>query len=135
MLHLHGKSSEQTIVDISACYAPLQNAFCQPPSYHIIDHRTVPLTLFLVNQCSEEKCIHYLSQNIKPEYVVEGLKQSDFVHLSPLLLLIFLCDQEGQRIDSCIDYRSLNKIKVRFCPLPLVPVAMDSCVEQHFQQA
>lgn len=103
MLHLHGKSSEQTIVDISACYAPLQNAFFQPPSYHIIDHRTVPLTLFLVNQCPEEKCIHYLSQNIKPEYVVEGLKQSDFVHLSPLLLLIFLCDQEGQRIDSCID--------------------------------
>ncbi len=31
MLHLHGKSSEHTIVDINACYAPLQNAFCQPP--------------------------------------------------------------------------------------------------------
>lgn len=67
----------------------MSSARDHPPSHHLINHGTVPLTWFLVNQCPVERFIHYPSQNRKP-WRSMGLRSSNrATSIHPLLLLVF----------------------------------------------
>ncbi|XP_048022275.1 uncharacterized protein LOC125252755 [Megalobrama amblycephala] len=99
------------------------------PSCLHTGHGTVPLICFRVNQCQRVRSTHYPSRRRRPWRITSrrpSLKDTSGRLLPPAASSFFFVAKKDGDLWPCIDYRSLNKITVKFrYPLPLVPAVLE----------
>lgn len=106
-------------VDIPAYYAPFQDVFCPRKATQLHPHQPwdCAIDLILCEPVPRGKTypLSILEQKAMEKYVAEALKKVIFIHLPPLPLpVFFFVAKKNGGLWPCIDYRSFNKITVKF---------------------
>ncbi len=102
---------EKQSVEIPTCYAPFSDVFCPKRASQLPPHRPWDCAIDL----------------ILGESVSLGRIYSLYIHpsRSPAASSFFFVAKKDGSLKPCIEYRALNKIRVKFrYPLPLVPAAL-----------
>ncbi len=122
---------EKQSVDIPPCYAPFSDVFCPNRAAKLPPHRPWDCAIDLLpGESVPRGKIYPLSipeQKAMEEYIEEALRQGYICpSTSPAASSFFFVAKKDGGLRPCIDYRTLNKITVKFqYPLPLVPAALE----------
>ncbi|KAK3506733.1 hypothetical protein QTP70_018861 [Hemibagrus guttatus] len=115
---------------IPTCYAPFSDVFCFKRASKLPPHRPWDCAIDLLpGEPVPRGRIYPLSvpeEKAMEEYIKEALAQGYIrPSTSPAASSFFFVAKKDGGLRSCIDYRALNQITVKFrYPLPLVPAAL-----------
>ncbi|KAK3532161.1 hypothetical protein QTP86_009047 [Hemibagrus guttatus] len=134
-VQVHATSVESPLencsIDIPTCYSCFSDVFCPKKASKLPPHRPWDCAINLIpGEPVPRGMIYSLSlpeEKAMEEYIMEVLAQG-YIRLStsPAASSFFFMAKKDGGLRPCIDYRSLNKITVKFrYPLPLVPVALE----------
>ncbi len=118
-------------MDIPPCYAPFSDVFCPNRAAKLPPHQPWDCAIDLLpGESVPRGKIYPLSipeQKAMEEYIEEALRQGYICpSTSPAASSFFFVAKKDGGLRPCIDYRTLNKITVKFqYPLPLVPAALE----------
>ncbi len=127
---------EKQSFDIPTCYAPFSNVFCLKRASQLPPHRPWDCAIYLLPgelvPCGRIYPLSLPEQKAREEYIEEALQQGYICpSTSPAASSFFFLAKKDGSLQRCIDYRTLNKIRVKLpYPLPLVPAAF-----QHLRKA
>ncbi|KAK3525664.1 hypothetical protein QTP70_003229, partial [Hemibagrus guttatus] len=134
-LHVQATSIESPFVnqalEIPTCYAPFSDVFCLKRVSKLPPHRPWDCAIdLLLGEPVPRGRIYPLSipeEKAMEEYIKEALAQGYICpSTSPAASSFFFVAKKDGGLRPCIDYRTLNRITVKFrYPLPLVPAALE----------
>ncbi|XP_067230540.1 rhomboid-related protein 3 isoform X1 [Chanodichthys erythropterus] len=122
---------EKRSVEVPPDYAPFSDVFCPQRASKLPPHRPWDCAIDLLpGEPVPRGRIYPLSvpeEKAMEEYIKEALNQGYIrPSTSPAASSFFFVAKKDGGLRPCIDYRSLNKITVKFrYPLPLVPAALE----------
>ncbi|ROL51528.1 Transposon Tf2-9 polyprotein [Anabarilius grahami] len=122
---------EKRSMEIPECYAPFSDVFCPQRASKLPPHRPWDCAIDLLpGEPVPKGKIYPLAipeEKAMEEYIKEALDQGYIrPSTSPAASSFFFVAKKDGGLRPCIDYRSLNKITVKFrYPLPLVPAALE----------
>ncbi len=121
---------EKQSAEFPSCYASFSDVFCLKKASQLPPHRPWDCAIDIIpGEPVPRGKIYPLSlpeQKAMREYIGEALQQGYIrPSTSPATSSFFVAKNDGG-LQSCIDYRALNKLTVKFrYPLPLVPAALE----------
>ncbi|KAK3508037.1 hypothetical protein QTP70_011080 [Hemibagrus guttatus] len=134
-LQVHATSVESPLearsVNIPACYSHFWDVFCPKKASKLPPHRPWDCAIDLIpGEPVPKGRIYSLTlpeEKAMEEYIKEALDQGYICpSTSPAASSFLFVAKKDGGLRPCIDYRTLNKITVKFrYPLPLVPAALE----------